>query len=295
MDRRVRSTLAALAGLLLLLHGRAALAAGLRKLAQMLAAAASVVRLAAASTETAISLLLQWATFAEQGSTKMALARFQRTIVDTSGNVVASPTITVRDQVTNALISLFSDRDGLTAISNPFTGTSGGLAAFHAAGGAYKITATSGAFSITWDWVGIGTTQEYDIEDLEDYINNQVELANIGLRIDNGANVIPTGVNGNIVVPFACTVTQWTLLANESGSVVIDIWKDSYANYPPVVGDSITASAKPTISTATKGQSSTLTGWTTSFLAGDILRFNVDSVTSIKAVDINLVVLRAPI
>jgi hypothetical protein len=225
----------------------------------------------------------------------MALARFQRTIVDASGNVVASPTITVRDQVTNALISLFSDRDGLTAISNPFTGTSGGLAAFHAAGGAYKITATSGAFSITWDWVGIGTTQEYDIEDIEDYINNQVELANIGLRIDNGANVIPTGVNGNLVVPFDCTITQWTLLANESGSVVIDIWKDSYANYPPVVGDSITASAKPTISSADKGQSSTLTGWTTSFAAGDILRFNVDSVTSIKAVDINLVVLRAPI
>jgi hypothetical protein len=225
----------------------------------------------------------------------MALARFQRTIVDASGNVVASPTITVRDQVTNALISLFSDRDGLTAISNPFTGTSGGLAAFHAAGGAYKITATSGAFSITWDWVGIGTTQEYDIEDIEDYINNQVELANIGLRIDNGANVIPTGVNGNLVIPFACTIPQWTLLANESGSVVIDIWKDSYANYPPVVGDSITASAKPTISSADKGQSSTLTGWTTSFAAGDILRFNVDSVTSIKAVDINLVVLRAPI
>ena len=225
----------------------------------------------------------------------MALARFQRSIVDTSGNVVASPTITVRDQVTNALISLYSDRDGLIAISNPFTGTSGGLAAFHAAGGAYKITATSGAFSITWDWVGIGTTQEYDLEDLEDYINNQVELASIGLRIDNGAVVIPTGVNGNLVIPFACTISQWTLLANESGSIVIDIWKDSYANYPPTVGDSITASAKPTITTASKGQSSTLTGWNTTLLAGDILRFNVDSVTTIKAVDINITVLRAPI
>lgn len=225
----------------------------------------------------------------------MALARFQRTVVDTSGNVVASPTITVRDQVTNALISIYSDRDGLTAISNPFTGTSGGLAAFHSAGGAYKITATSGAFSITWDWVGIGTAQEYDLTDIEDYIDTQVQLASIGLRIDNGANVIPTGVNGNIVVPFACTISQWTLLANESGSIVIDIWKDSYANYPPLVGDSITASAKPTISSSTKGQSSTLTGWTTNLLAGDILRFNVDSVTTIKAVDINLVVLRAPI
>jgi len=225
----------------------------------------------------------------------MALARFQRTIVDASGNVVASPTIDVRDQATNALISLYSDRDGLTAISNPFTGTSAGLAAFHAAGGAYKITATSGAFSISWDWVGIGTAQEYDFTDIEDYINNQVELANIGLRIDGGTTTIPTGVNGNIVVPFASTIAQWTLLANESGSIVIDIWKDSYANYPPTDADSITASAPPTITSATKGQSSTLTGWTTSFSAGDILRFNVDSVTSIKAVDINLVVLRAPI
>ncbi len=225
----------------------------------------------------------------------MALARFQRTIVDTSGNVVASPTITVRDQITNALISLYSDRDGSVAISNPFTGTSGGLAAFHAAGGAYKITATSGAFSITWDWVGIGTAQEYDLTDIEDYINVQVELANIGLRIDNAASTIPTGVNGNLVIPFDCTISQWTLLANESGSIVIDIWKDSYANYPPTDEDSITASAPPTITTATKGQSSTLTGWTTSLLAGDILRFNVDSITTIKAVDINLIVLRAPI
>jgi hypothetical protein len=223
------------------------------------------------------------------------LARFQRTIVDTTGAIIASPTIEVRDQVTNALVSIYSDRAGASAISNPFTGTSGGLAAFHVAGGAYKITATSGAFSITWDWVGIGTTQEYDIEDLEDYINNQVELANIGLRIDNGASVIPTGVNGNLVIPFACTISQWTLLANESGSIVVNIWKDSYANYPPTVADKITASAPPTITTSTKGQSSTLTGWTTTLLAGDILRFNVDSVTTIKAVDINITVLRAPI
>ena len=225
----------------------------------------------------------------------MALARFQRTIVDASGNVVASPTIDVRDQVSNALVAIYSDRDGLTAISNPFTGTSEGLAAFHVEGGTYKITATSGAFSISWEWVGIGTAQEYDLTDLEDYINNQVQLASIGLRIDNGTNVIPTGVNGNIIIPFDCTISQWTLLANESGSLVIDIWKDGFANYPPTDADSITASAPPTITSSDKGQSSTLTGWSPDLLAGDVLRFNVDSVTTIKAVDINLVILRAPI
>jgi len=220
------------------------------------------------------------------------LARFQRTIVNATGDIVASPTVTVRDQATNALVTIYSDRDGLSALSNPFTGTSGGLAAFHVEGGTYRITATSGAFTAEWTWVGIGTASEYDFTDITDYIDTAIELATVGLRIDNGASVIPTGVSGNIVIPFNCSIQQWTLLANESGSVVVDIWRDTYANYPPTVADTITASAKPTISSSTKGQSSTLTGWTTALTAGDILRFNVDSVTSIKALDINLRIAR---
>jgi hypothetical protein len=220
------------------------------------------------------------------------LARFQRTIVNATGDIVASPTVTVRDQATNALVTIYSDRDGLSALSNPFTGTSAGLAAFHVEGGTYRVTATSGAFTAEWTWVGIGTASEYDFIDITDYIDTAIELATVGLRIDNGASVIPTGVSGNIVIPFNCTIQQWTLLANESGSVVVDIWRDTYANYPPTVADTITASAKPTISSSTKGQSSTLTGWTTALTAGDILRFNVDSVTSIKALDINLRIAR---
>lgn len=220
------------------------------------------------------------------------LARFQRTIVNATGDIVASPTVTVRDQATNALVTIYSDRDGLSALSNPFTGTAQGLAAFHVEGGTYRITATSGAFTAEWTWVGIGTASEYDFIDITDYIDNAIELATVGLRIDNGASVIPTGVSGNIVIPFNCTIQQWTLLANESGSVVVDIWRDTYANYPPTVADTITASAKPTISSSTKGQSSTLTGWTTALTAGDILRFNVDSVTSIKALDINIRIAR---
>jgi len=104
----------------------------------------------------------------------MALARFQRTIVDASGDVVASPTVSVRDQVTNTLVSIYSDRDGLTALSNPFTGTSEGLAAFHVEGGAYKITATSGAYTAEWTWVGIGTASEYDYDTFIDYVDAEV-------------------------------------------------------------------------------------------------------------------------
>ena len=77
-------------------------------------------------------------------------------------------------------------------------------------------------------------------------------------------------------------------LADVSGSAVVDIWKDTYANYPPLNADSITASAVPTISTAVKSQDATLTGWTTSIVAGDILAFNVDSVTTIKQLTVSL-------
>jgi len=112
----------------------------------------------------------------------------------------------------------------------------------------------------------------------------------ITMIVDGGGSAVTTGLKGYLEIPFACTITAWTLLADVSGSIVVDIWKDTYANYPPVVGDVITASAKPTITTALKNQSTTLTGWTTSITAGDILAFNVNSVTTITKVTISLTV-----
>ena len=113
--------------------------------------------------------------------------------------------------------------------------------------------------------------------------NNEVS---INFIIDGGGSAITTGVKGYIEIPFGMTITGVTMLADQSGSIVVDIWKDSYANYPPVDADSITASAVPTITTATKSQDLTLTGWTTTVTAGDILGFNVDSITTVTRVTV---------
>jgi hypothetical protein len=109
---------------------------------------------------------------------------------------------------------------------------------------------------------------------------------------DNNGTVIPTGIMGDSQVPFACTITGVTVLADATGSAVIDIWKDTYGNYPPTVADTITASAKPTLSSAVKYNDTTLTGWTTAISAGDTLRFNLDSVTTITRLAIILKVKR---
>ena len=106
--------------------------------------------------------------------------------------------------------------------------------------------------------------------------------------IDGGGATITTGVKGYVEVPVGCTITAARALADQSGSIVVDIWKDTYANYPPLDADSITASAPVTISSATKSEDTTLTGWTTSITAGDILGFNVDSCTSIQRCTISL-------
>lgn len=106
-------------------------------------------------------------------------------------------------------------------------------------------------------------------------------ISEIGITIDGGGSAITTGVKGYINVPYGCTITQATLLADQTGSIVVDVWKDTYANYPPTVADTITAAAKPTISATNKSQDSTLTGWTTSVTTGDVIGFNVDSCTTI--------------
>lgn len=108
--------------------------------------------------------------------------------------------------------------------------------------------------------------------------------ASLGVVIDGGGVVITTGVKVDLEVPFACTITGVTMLADVSGSIVVDIWKDTYANYPPTVADTITAADKPTISAATKSQDLAPVGWTTACAVGDILRFNVDSATTVTRV-----------
>lgn len=115
----------------------------------------------------------------------------------------------------------------------------------------------------------------------------QSELA---YEIDGGGSAISTGTKGSFTVPFACRIDKVTLLADQSGSVVVDIWKDTYTNYKPTVADTITASAKPTLSSAIKYQDSTLTGWTKTLAANDVLTFNVDSAATITKLTVSLTI-----
>lgn len=115
----------------------------------------------------------------------------------------------------------------------------------------------------------------------------------IEFTIDGGGVAITTGQKGHIEVPFNCVIVSARMMADTSSSCVVDIWKDTYSNFPPTVADTICASAKPTLSSAQKSQDTTLTGWTTTLSTGNILAFNVDSSSGgITRVTVSLVVSR---
>ncbi len=93
--------------------------------------------------------------------------------------------------------------------------------------------------------------------------------------------VTPTnGMQADVQMPYDGTWTGWTLLADASGSAVVDVWLDDYASYPPDNSDSITGGNEPEISADTDDTGG-VSGWTTAFLTGDCVRINVDSVSGI--------------
>jgi hypothetical protein len=111
--------------------------------------------------------------------------------------------------------------------------------------------------------------------------------------IDGGGVAITTGLKGYLVAPFDGTLVSNRLLADQSGSIVVNVWKCTYAQFDaggthPVAGDKITASAPPTLSSATKSEDTTLTGWTKAFSAGDIFAYNVDSVATVTRVTLSM-------
>jgi hypothetical protein len=111
----------------------------------------------------------------------------------------------------------------------------------------------------------------------------------IGLTIDGSGGTITVGQKGYVQVPYACTINSWRIIANVAGSIVIDVWKTA-APTIPTVANTITGSALPTLSSQQTAASSTLTGWTTSLAANDILGFNVNSASTVSWVVLQIFV-----
>jgi hypothetical protein len=119
---------------------------------------------------------------------------------------------------------------------------------------------------------GAGTISQYVRGDGTLQTNN----GSFGVTVDGIIGIVQVGTTGYVVMPYDGTITSWVLTANASGTVSFDITKASSGVIPTVsiIGG---GGVYPTLSSQQILTGSTLTGWTTTFSAGDVFGFSVRS------------------
>jgi hypothetical protein len=100
---------------------------------------------------------------------------------------------------------------------------------------------------------------------------------------------ISTGAKGLKTVPYLGTIIGWKLVSDTATSTVVDLWKSNGSI--PTISDTITGTAKPTLSAAQLATSTTLTGWTTSVSPDDVFLLYVDSNTVATYISLELDIL----
>ena len=186
---------------------------------------------------------------------------------NTNGNIDLNPNGTgvVRILDDAPLRLMDADNSNFVAISAPASVTSDYTITLPAAGGA------------------VNEVLQYDASQNASFVSNTRTLNFI---IDGGGSAITTGIKGVVVLDGDFTVTGWTIIADQSGSIVVDVNRATYTNFPTTA--SIAGTELPTLSTAQKNEDLTLSTWTTTLSARDVLEFQVDSVTTVTRVTVAL-------
>jgi hypothetical protein len=110
-------------------------------------------------------------------------------------------------------------------------------------------------------------------------------VSSFEIPIDGAGSTPATGIWTWFKAPFALTLTGWEITSTLAGAIAFDLWKDTYANWPPNISDSISGAATVPLriaATNSKATSTDFTGWTTTTVAtGDYIIVNINSVTTI--------------
>jgi len=107
-----------------------------------------------------------------------------------------------------------------------------------------------------------------------------------GATFDGGGSALTGTLTRCVNIYEAGTIQQAVLIADQSGSVTVDVKTVAQTSYTgPASASSITAAAIPALSSAVRFSDSTLTGWTTSLSANTVACFVMSSPTTVQWVN----------
>jgi hypothetical protein len=109
----------------------------------------------------------------------------------------------------------------------------------------------------------------------------QANIIELPFTIDGGGSALTTGLKGFVPIPVACTIVGFSLIADQVGSIAMDIWRAN--NAVPVIANSIVGGTKPNL-TASQLQTQIPPGiffTATALAANDYLAFSVFSTSGV--------------
>ncbi len=110
-------------------------------------------------------------------------------------------------------------------------------------------------------------------------------IRTLSATFSNGGSALSGSTTICGYTPIAGTINQVTLVADQSGSVTVDVKTVAFGSYTgPGSASSITASDTPALSSAVKLKDTTLTGWTTSLSADTVVCFAMSAPTTVTQV-----------
>lgn len=116
---------------------------------------------------------------------------------------------------------------------------------------------------------------------------SNTQKVSFGFGADGSGGTLLVGTPTYLVMDHSGTITQWDIVGNTAGTAIFDIWKSTNQTLP-TVANTIVASAKPTVGSASYATSIGLTGWGVTYSAGDIYGFNIDSIAAFTKVNLSL-------
>lgn len=147
------------------------------------------------------------------------------------------------------------------------------------------LQAQDDSFGVLTVWSGIlpvkaGVTRELASSVLIYTTNPAVPAGTTGYQeirfgVNGGGTVVTTGLRVKAVMMYAGTVVGWGIVADVSGSIVMDV-RNGTPSAGSVTTSSITGTGTPTLTGAQVATSTNVTGWSAiSWAAGDVLEMVV--------------------
>lgn len=102
-----------------------------------------------------------------------------------------------------------------------------------------------------------------------------------GITVDGAGIALTTGTKGFRYIEQDCTITGWSVVSDVSGSIIFDVKRS---------GASLAGTEKPTLSATSSASDLSLSTWTTSLVAGDIIEFIIDSASTVTRATLTVLI-----